>query len=380
MKQLRLDFFICWSKPCIYKMLSIFGFSAGISVLFCFFLILWKHKHERFTADHTDAGPQKFHHAATPRVGGLSIFLGMIAGFSLTPASDGGLSWLLLVCVLPAWAAGLVEDFTKKVSPFKRLCAAFVVALLGAWLLNARLLTLGVPGIDYLLGMSLIFSIGMTMLMVGGITHSINIIDGFNGLAGGFVSMVLAALAYVTYQLNDLLLFQSILAMLGATLGFMVWNYPRGTIFAGDGGAYLWGGFIAEIILLLLIRHPQIPAWFGFLLLLYPIWETLFSMYRRKIVRGVSVGLPDGIHLHSLIFRRLIRREITSQEAKHLRRRNARTAPYLWLLSLFSIIPAVIFRNDLSLLVLSSIGFILLYGFIYQMIVRFKVWPWLTVR
>ena len=47
--------------------------------------------------------------------------------------------------------------------------------------------------------------------------------------------------------------------------------------------------------------------WFSLAIMAYPIWETLFSMYRRKILRGKSAGHPDALHMHQLIYQRLAR-------------------------------------------------------------------------
>ena len=73
--------------------------------------------------------------------------------------------------------------------------------------------------------------------------------------------------------------------------GFLVWNYPRGMLFAGDGGAYIWGVVIALASVSLVQRNVLVSPWFPLLLLIYPVWETIFSIY-RKLVRGVSPGWP----------------------------------------------------------------------------------------
>ena len=83
-------------------------------------------------------------------------------------------------------------------------------------------------------------------------------------------------------------------------------NYPRGRIFLGDGGAYLVGLVLAVLSVLLVHRNSGVSPWFPLVLLAYPIWETLFSMYRRK-ARGHSTGRADALHLHSLVYRRVVR-------------------------------------------------------------------------
>jgi hypothetical protein len=67
-------------------------------------------------------------------------------------------------------------------------------------------------------------------------------------------------------------------------------------------------------------------------------------------VRGKSPAMPDGIHLHSLIFRRIVQWTVGRKEARALMKRNARTSPYLWLFSLMAVIPATVFWRNTSVL------------------------------
>ncbi len=134
----------------------------------------------------------------------------------------------------------MAEDITKKVGVLTRLLLTLLAAALGAWLLGAVLDRVDVPGLDTLLRWSPL-AIAFTVFVVSGVANAINIIDGYNGLAGGYAVLVLAALAWVAAQVGDPFLMTAALAMIGALLGFLVWNYPRGKIFLGDGGAYLLG-------------------------------------------------------------------------------------------------------------------------------------------
>ena len=80
-------------------------------------------------------------------------------------------------------------------------------------------------------------------------------------------------------------------------------NSLGGLIFLGDGGAYLLGFLLADLTVLLVHRNPNVSPVFPLLLCAYPIFETVFAIYRRKVVRGVATTDPDGIHLHTLIHR-----------------------------------------------------------------------------
>jgi UDP-N-acetylmuramyl pentapeptide phosphotransferase/UDP-N-acetylglucosamine-1-phosphate transferase len=146
----------------------------------------------------------------------------------------------------------------------------------------------------------------LTVLAVAGIANAINIIDGFNGLASVVTICMLISLDYVALQVNDMFVLVAALIVAGAAAGFLVWNYPGGWIFLDDGGAYFLGFMLGELSILLVMRNHQVSTWYAALLLIYPVFKTLFSVYRRLFVRGKSPGMPDGIHLHSLIFRRLV--------------------------------------------------------------------------
>jgi UDP-N-acetylmuramyl pentapeptide phosphotransferase/UDP-N-acetylglucosamine-1-phosphate transferase len=217
----------------------------------------------------------------------------------------------------------------------------------------------------------------LTVVAVAGIANSVNIIDGFNGLASMCVVIMLAALAYVAFQVGDPLVGALALAGVGAVLGFFVWNFPAGLIFLGDGGAYFLGFFVAEVALLLLVRNPDVSPLFPLLVCIYPVFETLFSIYRRKFLRAVPPSMPDGIHLHSLIYRRVMRWAVGDRSARALTRRNSMTSPFLWMLCMASVVPAVLFWDDTAVLALLLLLFGCTYVVLYWRIVRFRAPRWM---
>jgi UDP-N-acetylmuramyl pentapeptide phosphotransferase/UDP-N-acetylglucosamine-1-phosphate transferase len=74
----------------------------------------------------------------------------------------------------------------------------------------------------------------------------------------------------------------------------------------GDGGAYVSGFWVAEIAVLIIIRQPRISPWQILAICAYPVIEVLYSIYRRKVIRNASPGAPDRLHLHTLLYRRLV--------------------------------------------------------------------------
>jgi UDP-N-acetylmuramyl pentapeptide phosphotransferase/UDP-N-acetylglucosamine-1-phosphate transferase len=170
------------------------------------------------------------------------------------------------------------------------------------------------------------------------------------------------------------------IALIGALAGFLVWNFPRGLIFLGDGGAYLVGFWIAELSVLLTARHPEVSKWFPLLLCMYPIFETVFTIYRRVVLKRVHPGMPDASHLHQLIYRRIVRFSYDAGDVKGKTYRNSMTSPYLWLLCLLAVIPAVLFWHSHLILKAFCLVFVLSYVWIYWTIARFKIPKCLILR
>lgn len=327
--------------------------------------------------DPSAAGPQKFHTSPVPRVGGIPIFAAIVSSVLLFSPPQSRLWLIALVCAAaPAFLGGLFEDLTKRISPANRLVTSFVAAALGFVLLDARVTDFDVPGSDSVLQVAL-FSFVVTVFAVGGFSHALNIVDGFNGLSGMVVLLMLGALAYVAAQVGDGHILWASIFVAGGVLGFLVWNFPRGLIFAGDGGAYLLGFLIAELAILLAHRNPSVSAWFPAVLLLYPVVETAFSIYRKKILRGQSPAQPDGLHLHMLIHKRLVRRFAVPGDRWKM---NALTSPYLVAIAALSVLPAMVFWDSTVLLQLVAAAFTTFYLWFYWRIVSFKAPRRLVLR
>lgn len=332
--------------------------------------------------DHDMSGPQKMHSRPVPRIGGGGIVGGVAAGASVAAYATGfelRIAWLILLASLPAFAMGLIEDLTKAVSPRRRLIATACSALLAAAGAGALITRTDVPGFDLLVSTA-VGSYAFTLFVVAGVANAFNIIDGFNGLASMCAAIMLAGVAYVAFQVADTTVALLSLAGLGAVLGFFLWNFPAGLIFLGDGGAYFVGFYVAEMGILLLARNPAVSPLFPLLVCVYPAFETLFSIYRRVVVRGRPPSMPDGIHLHSLVFKRLMRWAVGSDDHRDRTRRNSMTSPYLWVLCSLSVVPAVLYWDSSAFLAFFLVAFVAVYVLLYSRIVRFKTPRWLVFR
>lgn len=345
-------------------------------------VVRYSHLHEHMTADHDMHGVQKFHATPVPRVGGLGLVVGLLGALGFRYFQNQGVGLfglLLLVSAIPAFGFGFIEDVTKRVGVKVRLLATASSAVLAGYLLGAWLSSLQILGIDDLMGHYPLFAILVTCFAVAGVANAFNIIDGYNGLSGMVGVIILGGIAYVAFQLNDFEIMIAAIAMIGAILGFFILNYPRGLIFLGDGGAYLIGFWVAELSVLLTARHPEVSKWFPLLLCCYPIFETLFTIYRRVVIHRTHPGMPDAAHLHQMIYKRVVRWAVGSSEPLDMVIRNSLTAPYLWVLTSMAVIPAVLFWQNTWVLRGFVLLFAVTYVLLYRRLAQFRTPKWLTV-
>jgi len=354
-----------------------------VSWIACGWLIRTQHLHGHLSLDATAGGPQKFHAVPTPRIGGLPILAGLLVaalvlGLSSPPGERGFVARLLLAS-LPAFAGGVVEDLTKRVGVTQRLLLTMAAGALAAWLLGAVLPRLAIPGIDSVLKFYPL-AVTVTIVAVAGLANAFNIIDGYNGLASGSAVIVLLGLAGLALKVGDVLMLQAAGVTAAATLGFLRWNWPRGRIFLGDGGAYLLGFLLAELSVLLVMRNPSVSPWCALMLMAHPVTETLYSIWRRRVQRGRHPGHPDALHMHQLVYSRLVRHAVGSRVPADKLARNSRVAPYFW-------IPALLLAGLLQFCWDSSrypvgitVLYFLSYVLMYRRLVHWQAPRWLVRR
>ena len=355
-------------------MLRLFLLAFAVSLGVGYLTLRFEHLHRHVTGDVALAGSHKVHTRAVSRIGGLSVFLGWLVAL-IASGFAGKLPFELvgmwLLCLTPAFAGGFAEDLTKRVVPMMRLLACFLAAGLAYAFLGASVARIDIAPIDAVLSLPVVAFI-FTCFAVGGVAHAINIIDGLNGLASGVCMIALIALGYVGFQVgdNEVLLMCGLAA--GAVMGFRVWNYPSGRIFCGDGGAYFLGAMVAIISALLVYRHPRVSAWFPLLLVLYPVWETLFSAYRRRVLRGRPASAADKLHMHTLFYKRV---KQPADGGKARTRRNSDASVSMVLFACGSALPAVLWWEEGTYLIGAAFAYVLVYLMIYRRLVRFGARP-----
>lgn len=343
--------------------------AAGVSLLVSVLLVLTKRWHGRFTMD-SHEGIQKCHTLPTPRVGGIAIAAGALLAYALAHSDRQALLGPLLLASTPAFAFGLLEDLTKRVSVHARLLATMSCGVLG-WAITGQSITdANMPGLDWLLNFTLI-SVAFTAFAVGGVANAINIIDGFNGLAAGAVVIVLTIFGYMAMALGDTDLARACLIFACAVAGFLLVNWPLGKLFLGDGGAYFLGFAIAWISVLLLVRHTEVSAWAPLLVCGFPIIEVMFSIARRHR-RKTGFGNPDRLHLHSLVRRRIVRRLLPHASSLA---RNSVAGAVMWGAVLLPALIAQQWPTHTAVLVIGLAVCALLYRTIYARLTQFR-WCW----
>jgi UDP-N-acetylmuramyl pentapeptide phosphotransferase/UDP-N-acetylglucosamine-1-phosphate transferase len=346
--------------------------AALMTWLGCLGLILLARRH-RFGLDETRGELQKKHREPTPRTGGIALTGGWVVGavlISLAGYSPEHFNTRVGLAALPLLAAGVWEDLRRHLAPWVRAIATVLSAALAVALCGVSVTHLDVTGLDSVLRTVPWLGWVIATIAIGAMPHAVNMIDGFHGLAGTVGAMILAAIAYVAFKVGDTQIMSLAGVGFGALVGFLFWNWPRGQIFLGDTGAYLLGFAVAVLAVLLVQRNPQVTPWFAVLVLIYPTWELLFSLYRRRMVRKRPGMRADSLHLHHLIYRRLTRALHLENPGHSRTSLNAYTAPYLWGLAAFSIGPAILWWNSTSLLAGFTFLFVLAYSLAYRSLMR----------
>lgn len=316
-------------------------------------------------------GVQKIHTHWVPRLGGVPIFVAYVTGL-LTYAWASG-AWTheiaaLIVCVLPAFGIGLLEDVTRRAGVMVRLVFTMIAAALGWWLLNAQLHRLDIAVVDDWLAGSSLLAFGLTLLAAAGVAHAINIVDGCNGLASFLSVLALTAIGIIAGQVGDALVMSAALLAAASVLGFLVWNFPFGRIFLGDSGAYMLGFLLAELAILLVFRNPQVSPWCALLVAVHPVWETLFSIYRRARSGLRTISQPDTRHLHQLLLRQVIEKFDLGLGVRDRVVKNSLASTLIVVPNLICFVLAITFYSNAALLQVFAVVYALAFCLVFRLL------------
>ncbi|HXY03517.1 MAG TPA: MraY family glycosyltransferase [Terriglobales bacterium] len=253
------------------------------------------------------ASVRHLHTRALPRLGGIAIFASFLGSFAIamlfeyrTIASSGRTVVNIISAGALIFLLGVYDDFFSAGPWLKFTVQGFAATLLFAG--GLRILDLPVLFRDHHFPWFL--SLPLTILWVVAITNAFNLIDGLDGLAAG--SALFSTLVVFTVALVNEASLVSIMAiaLVGAILGFLRFNFSPATIFLGDCGSLFIGFTLSALALQGAQKAPTIIAVaipvvsFGL-----PILESTLSVLRRYL-SGRPVFTADREHIHHKLLQR----------------------------------------------------------------------------
>jgi UDP-GlcNAc:undecaprenyl-phosphate GlcNAc-1-phosphate transferase len=246
-------------------------------------------------------GARRLHERPVPRVGGVAVSISVICVVAIAfltglsgSISPGSLLPILLGG-LAIFGIGLWDDI-RGLGPRTKFVLETVVAL-ALFMVGIRIEGFGVPGGGFV-EFSTLISLPITVLWIVGVTNAFNLIDGSDGVAAGAALFASGGIAVVSIMAASQVGLLFSLALVGATLGFLFFNFPPATIFLGDSGSLFLGFTLATLGIVstqmapttLAVAIPVIS--FGL-----PILDTLLAIVRR-FLRRESLFLGDRGHIH----------------------------------------------------------------------------------
>lgn len=243
---------------------------------------------------------RKVHKGPMPRIGGLAIYCGFMVSVllmlnfgDLTPELANGVIGLLLGGTLIV-IIGLIDDYKNlpaKVKLLGQILAACVVVYF-----DVRIDFITDPFGDYLYLEYL--AAPATVFWIVGLTNTVNLIDGLDGLAAGVSTIASITIMLVALQENVMLVALFTAALAGAAIGFLRYNFNPAKIFMGDTGSMFLGFILAGVSVIGAVKSTATIALIVPILALgLPIMDTTFAIIRRYR-GGVPIFKPDKGHLH----------------------------------------------------------------------------------
>ncbi len=244
---------------------------------------------------------RKVHKKPIPRIGGLGIWLSFMIAIlivnSYTDVPDEQEFELigLLVSSTLIVILGLIDDYTDLPAKAKLLgqIVAACVLVVG---FGVRVDFITDPFGDYIFLEYL--AIPLSVFWVVGITNTVNLIDGLDGLAAGVSTIAAITICLVALQ-QDILFIAVVTACLaGSAVGFLYYNFNPARIFMGDSGSMFLGFMLSGISIIGAVKAATTIALIVPILALgLPIMDTTFAIVRRYR-GGVPIFKPDKGHLH----------------------------------------------------------------------------------
>lgn len=312
-------------------------------------------------------GERHIHAKPTPELGGLAILAGVLVSFGVATRL-GTFSELfrttsepetIVLAAMVITLVGLIDD-TRTLSPGAKLAgqtlAAGTLVLFGLTI-NFVYVPLGTGSI---ISLNTDAAAMLTIVAVLAMINAVNLVDGLDGLAAGIVAIAAVALfAYIQLAPQEVAPSDSTASMvlagvIGACLGFLIYNSNPASIFMGDTGAMLLGLLLATAGVSAIGNTLEptrtdffvasVPFLIPGLVLAVPFLDTAMAIIRR-LRNGQSISSPDKLHLHH----RLV-------EIGHSQRRAVLIMYYWSALLAFAVVGWAVLPNRTVLIVLAVGG------------------------
>ena len=236
-----------------------------------------------------------------PRLGGmplmLAISIGLLVIFAVRPST--ATNWFpILLGSLMMYGLGLWDDLRHfRAQKVKLAGQILLTACAGLYVGLKHRKNSPYPGAAGSIDLGG-WSLPVTVFWLIAVPNVVNLIDGFDGLAGGLGMCMSVTLGIVGLHNGQLPVACYAFTLAGALLGFLVFNFPPAKIYLGDGGAYLIGFTIAALSLISSNKGSVAKVLFVTLIALgVPILDTTFAMMRRAL-RGYPIFRADDEHFH----------------------------------------------------------------------------------
>ncbi|MDP4125940.1 MAG: MraY family glycosyltransferase [Bacillota bacterium] len=258
-------------------------------------------------------GGRHVHSRPIPRLGGLAIYAAFWIAVVITQEWDKSI-WGLFIGSTILLVVGIWDDVYEIRPLVKLFWQIFAAAVLLFFDFSMDFISLPFFGSIHFgaLGLSAIGFI-LVIFWVVGLVNTVNISDGLDGLAAGICFMVALLLFWSANQIVQTSVAPAhlTLALAGAILGFLFFNFPPARVFMGDSGSMFLGYIIGGISIMGLLKTATILGLvFPLLVLGMPVTDLTFAIIRRKL-RGQSIAAADRGHLHH----RLLDAGLTQRQA-----------------------------------------------------------------
>lgn len=246
---------------------------------------------------------RRVHKKPIPRLGGLAIYVAFVVATLLIATLSRDFLDMnreligIFVGATIIVVIGIVDD-TKQISAKVKLLGQIVAALIVVYsgvriefITNILNKTTGISDLGKL-------SIPITIFWIVGITNTVNLIDGLDGLAAGVSSIAALSLAYIACFNGQSTAAIILVILAGSLIGFLPYNFNPAQIFMGDTGSLLVGFILATISVEGVTKTAAtIAVALPVLALGVPIFDTTFAIIRR-LLNGRPIMEADKGHLH----------------------------------------------------------------------------------